>query len=85
MWLMRQAGRYMAAFREYSDRIGFRYGAAHVGGQRLGEVDPDAPCHAARGGIAPDERRNLVPVGGEQLRKRAADEAARSRDHQPHR
>lgn len=24
MWLMRQAGRYMAAFREYSDRIGFR-------------------------------------------------------------
>lgn len=24
VWLMRQAGRYMAAFREYSDRIGFR-------------------------------------------------------------
>ena len=24
VWLMRQAGRYMAAFREYSDRLGFR-------------------------------------------------------------
>lgn len=24
VWLMRQAGRYMAAFREYSDRIPFR-------------------------------------------------------------
>ena len=24
MWLMRQAGRYMAAFRQYSDRLGFR-------------------------------------------------------------